>query len=120
MVRGIGRTVIVVDDDDRQDFLNRNGKAAEQTGTVVYGWSLMTNHAHLLLRSGNAGLSAFMRKRGEREFSDERILGGGEFVESVLRSAGEAQKEMVPKSLLQAEADGMIEQGIVSRGASCG
>jgi hypothetical protein len=34
MVRGIERTAIVVDDEDRVDFLNRISKAAEKTGTV--------------------------------------------------------------------------------------
>jgi REP element-mobilizing transposase RayT len=62
MVRGIERTAIVLDDEDRLDFLNRIGKAAAATGTVIYAWSLMTNHAHLLLRSGSAGLPSFMRK----------------------------------------------------------
>jgi REP element-mobilizing transposase RayT len=28
----------------------------------VYAWALMTNHAHILLKSGNGGVSAFMRK----------------------------------------------------------
>lgn len=62
MVRGIDRMEIVFDDEDRQDFLDRIGKAAEKTGTVIYAWALMTNHAHLLLRSGMAGLPTFMRK----------------------------------------------------------
>jgi len=62
MVRGIERSLIVVDDEDRLDFLKRIGKAAAATGTVIYAWALMTNHAHLLLRSGEAGLSSFMRK----------------------------------------------------------
>ena len=44
------------------DFLLRIGKAAETTGTAIYAWALMTNHAHLLLRSGSAGLPTFMRK----------------------------------------------------------
>ena len=62
MVRGIERTEIVLDDEDRMDFLKRIGKASAATGTVIYAWALMTNHAHLLLRSGTAGLSSFMRK----------------------------------------------------------
>jgi len=62
MVRGIERTAIVVDDADRQDFLNRIGKAASTTGAVIYAWALMTNHAHLLVRSGLSGLPSFMRK----------------------------------------------------------
>lgn len=62
MVRGIERTAIVIDDEDRNDFLKRIGKAADATGTVIYAWALMTNHAHLLIRSGSGGLPTFMRK----------------------------------------------------------
>jgi len=54
MLRGIERTAIVFDDEDRLDFLNRIGKASDKIGTVIYAWALMTNHAHLLLRSGSA------------------------------------------------------------------
>jgi REP element-mobilizing transposase RayT len=61
MIRGIERTAIVSDDEDRLDLLNRIGKSAEKTGTVIYAWALMSNHAHLLVRSGSAGLPTFMR-----------------------------------------------------------
>jgi len=252
MVRGIERTAIVIDDEDRMDFLNRIGKAAEKTGTVIYAWALMTNHAHLLLRSGTAGLSTFMRKiltgysvtfnrrhhrsghlfqnryksilceeepyfarlvsyihlnplraglvttleeleryswsghaaimgmsehgwhdteyvlqqfgrtkgsarkaylefvrdqmqlgrqpeltggglvrsaggwsevlsmrkRGEREFSDERILGSGAFVEEVLGGVGEAQKEMVPLRMRHADATELVAQECAVQGLS--
>jgi putative transposase len=252
MVRGIDRMAIVADDEDRLDFLNRIGKAAEKTGTVIYAWALMTNHAHLLLRSGSAGLPSFMRKvltgysvsfnkrhhrtghlfqnryksilceeepyfvklvsyihlnplrvrlvtsleelarymwsghaammgkaehpwqdteyvlqqfgrttgtarkayvefvqdqmhlgsqpeltggglvrsaggwsevlsmrkRGERQFSDERILGSGEFVEEVLGEAGEAQKEMLPMRSRHAEADEMLARACAEKGLS--
>jgi REP element-mobilizing transposase RayT len=46
MATEIERTNIVSDDEDRLDFLNRIGKAAEKTGTVIYAWALMSNHAH--------------------------------------------------------------------------
>jgi len=252
MVRGIERTAIVFDDEDRLDFLNRIGKASDKTGTVIYAWALMTNHAHLLLRSGSAGLPTFMRKvltgysvsfnkrhhrighlfqnryksilceeepyflklvsyihlnplrsrlvtsmedldcypwsghaaimglgehtwqdtdyvlqqfgrttgasrqayvefvrdqmqlgrqpeltggglvrsaggwsevlsmrqRGERQFSDERILGSGEFVEEVLGDVGELQKEMVPMILRQVDAHEMLERHCTEKGLS--
>ena len=35
MVRGIERMAIVVDDEDRLDFLRRIGMAADATGTVI-------------------------------------------------------------------------------------
>jgi REP element-mobilizing transposase RayT len=62
MVRGIERGLIVIDDEDRHSFIKLLGKAAVATGTTIYAWALMSNHAHILLKSGNAGLSKFMRK----------------------------------------------------------
>ena len=62
MVRGIEGNHIVMDDDDRDLFVSRLSIAAAATGTKIYAWALMTNHAHLLLKSGEAGLSLFMRK----------------------------------------------------------
>ncbi len=252
MVRGIEKRDIVLNDEDRQEFLNRVGKAAEKTGTVIYAWALMSNHAHLLLRSGLVGLPSFMRKvltgysvsfnrrhqrsghlfqnryksilceedpyfiklvsyihlnplraglvasleelecypwsghaaimgfaehswhdteyalqqfgrtagiarrayvefvqdqlwlgrqpeltggglvrsaggwsevlsmrqRGERQFSDERILGSGGFVEEVLEEAGKSQKEMVPMRGRQADALEMLEQKCAEKGVS--
>jgi REP element-mobilizing transposase RayT len=38
------------------------GTIASETGTSVYAWALMTNHAHILLRSGPSGLSRYMRR----------------------------------------------------------
>lgn len=62
MVRGIERRRIVDDGKDRGAFLARLAEAAASTGMVIYAWSLMTNHAHILLRSGPRGLPAFMRR----------------------------------------------------------
>jgi len=62
MVRGIEGNRIVKDDDDRHLFVSRLGIAAAATGTKIYAWALMTNHAHLLLKSGGSGLPIFMRK----------------------------------------------------------
>ena len=62
IVRGIERKKIVTDDEDRKTFISRLGKVASETGTVIYAWTLMTNHAHILLRSGKDGLSQYMRR----------------------------------------------------------
>jgi REP element-mobilizing transposase RayT len=62
MVRGIERNWIVSDDEDREVFVSRLGKTAAATGTKIYAWALMSNHAHLLLKSGSAGLSTFMSR----------------------------------------------------------
>ena len=62
IIRGIERRRIVDDGEDRKRFLGRLGGLARETGTRVYAWSLMPNHAHLLVRSGPAGLPQFMRR----------------------------------------------------------
>jgi REP element-mobilizing transposase RayT len=62
IVRGIEKKKIVSDDQDRKSFISRLGKVATETITVIYAWTLMTNHAHILLRSGKEGLSQFMRR----------------------------------------------------------
>lgn len=62
IIRGIEKGPIVGDDDDRRIFVDRMGELSQNLQTPVYAWALMTNHAHILLRSGQAGLSSFMRK----------------------------------------------------------
>ena len=61
IVRGIEKRRIVNDVADRKNFVNRLGELAGSTNTVIYAWALMTNHAHILLRSAEIGLSGFMR-----------------------------------------------------------
>jgi putative transposase len=60
MVRGIEKRRIVDDAEDRRRFVARLRDAAVSKGMTIYAWSLMGNHAHLLLRSGPAGLPSFM------------------------------------------------------------
>ncbi len=62
ILRGIEKRQIFDDDLDRETFVNRMGQLALETGTKIYAWSLMTNHAHLLMRSGPAGLPQYMRR----------------------------------------------------------
>jgi len=62
IVRGIEKRKIVKDNQDRRHFVSRMGRVATKTETSIYAWALMKNHAHILVRSGAAGLPAFMRK----------------------------------------------------------
>ena len=62
IVRGIEKRRIVDDRKDRVNFVSRLGQVASDTGMVIFAWALMTNHAHILLRSGGMGLSRFMRR----------------------------------------------------------
>lgn len=62
MIRGIERKTIFRDDEDRKDFVGRLGNLTKKTGTRLLAWSLLPNHAHLLLFSGPSGLPLFMRR----------------------------------------------------------
>jgi putative transposase len=62
IVRGIEKRRIVDDGKDRENFVKRMGEIALKSATTIYAWALMTNHAHMLLRSGKKGLSGFMRR----------------------------------------------------------
>ena len=62
IARGIEKRKIVDDDQDRVAFIEKLGELSIRTQTAIYAWALMSNHAHLLLRSGPQGLSSFMRK----------------------------------------------------------
>ncbi len=62
IIRGIERREIFKDDEDRKNFLNRIEVLLPETGTICYAWVFMTNHAHFLFRSGDAGLPTLMRR----------------------------------------------------------
>ena len=62
MIRGIEKGCIVDDDMDRNEFLNRMGRLARESGTGIYAFALLDNHVHMLLKSGPAGLSTYMRR----------------------------------------------------------
>jgi putative transposase len=62
IVRGIERSDIFLDDDDRELFVNRFGSLLVETGTDCFAWALIPNHAHLLLRCNRFDLSRFMRR----------------------------------------------------------
>jgi putative transposase len=62
MGRGIERTSIFRTDQDREDFLKRLADLCRAGELIVYAWSLMPNHFHLLLRTGRQPISKSMRK----------------------------------------------------------
>jgi len=62
MVRGINKTDIFDDDQDRARFLERLGDTVTEGQCTVYAWALMSNHVHILFKSGKQGISSVMRK----------------------------------------------------------
>jgi len=53
IIRGINRKGIFLGNDDREDFAGRLSVLLPETVTVCYAWALMSNHAHMLLRTGD-------------------------------------------------------------------
>jgi REP element-mobilizing transposase RayT len=62
IVRGIERRKIFRDDSDRTDFLERLGNIVSDTLTQCFAFSLIPNHIHLLLRTGNVPIATVMRR----------------------------------------------------------
>jgi REP element-mobilizing transposase RayT len=62
MVRGIDKTKIFRDDEDKERFLERLGLNVQAGNSSVYAWVLMDNHVHILFKSGKDGISTVMRK----------------------------------------------------------
>jgi len=60
--RGIERRRIFDDDADRDNFIERLGTILKEISIPCYGWALLSNHFHLLLRSGKAPISTVMRR----------------------------------------------------------
>lgn len=60
--RGIERRKIYYDDADKKGFLKRFCTVLKATSTSCYAWALMTNHFHLLLRTGKVPISTVMRR----------------------------------------------------------
>jgi REP element-mobilizing transposase RayT len=62
MVRGIERREIFRDNKDRDNFVERLGDMLKDTSTSCYAWSLLSNHVHVLLRTGQNPISVVMQR----------------------------------------------------------
>ncbi len=58
--RGFERRDIFAEDDCKRDFLSRLAKGLRKSGAQCLAWVLMSNHYHLLVRSGNKPLDKLM------------------------------------------------------------
>ncbi|UCE53201.1 MAG: transposase [Desulfobacterales bacterium] len=62
IIHGIERKAIFKDNADRANFLERLGRIVSETNTGCYAWVLMTNHVHLLLKTGVTPIATVMRR----------------------------------------------------------
>lgn len=63
IIRGIERQAIFKDAQDYSNFISRLANVLLETETPCFAWALMTNHAHILLRTGYASISTVMRRQ---------------------------------------------------------
>jgi REP element-mobilizing transposase RayT len=61
MARGNGRQDIVCDDADRDRLLEHLGRAVSRCGWRVYGFVIMSNHLHVVLKTPQPNLAAGMQ-----------------------------------------------------------
>jgi len=62
IARGIERSKIFRDDTDRNNFLDRLSGILKESSTLCFAWSLIPNHFHLLLRTGDVPIATVMRR----------------------------------------------------------
>jgi REP element-mobilizing transposase RayT len=60
--RGIERRKIFADDADKKKFVARLGRVLSESQTPCYGWALIDNHFHLLLKTGIVPIATVMRR----------------------------------------------------------
>ncbi|MDO9565422.1 MAG: transposase, partial [Candidatus Desulfaltia sp.] len=64
MVRGINRQDIFNDEEDKQKLVSTLKRYKEICGYDVYGYCLMSNHIHLLLKEGREPITQVMKRIG--------------------------------------------------------
>lgn len=62
VIRGIEKKRIFEDADDKRSLLTRLEGLVTESGTKIYAWVLLTNHAHILLKTSSYGLPRFMKR----------------------------------------------------------
>ena len=62
MVRGITRADIFYDNNDKDKFIDRAQMVFTEGKTTCYAFSLLSNHAHLLLRTGTTPIAGVMSR----------------------------------------------------------
>ena len=66
MLRGINRQSIFEDDEDNEKFLQTIKDCKDVSEFELYGYCLMGNHVHLLLKEGKESLELVFKRIGAR------------------------------------------------------
>jgi putative transposase len=70
----IERVLLFTDDENRKEFMRRIGTLAKGSGIAIYAYARMTNYLHILLKSGESGLSTYMHRllSGYAQYNNHR------------------------------------------------
>lgn len=66
ILRGINRQRIFEDEEDNEKFLQTLAECKKLSGFLIYGYCLMGNHIHLLIKEENEGVEQIFRRIGAR------------------------------------------------------
>ncbi len=66
MVRGVNRDAIFLEDEDFERFLHALALTKEASGCSILAYCLMTNHVHLVIRTGPEPIGTVMKRLGVR------------------------------------------------------
>jgi REP element-mobilizing transposase RayT len=105
IARGMERRKIFSDDQDCHTFTDPLGTVLAETGTACYAWSLIPNHFHVLLRTGEVPIATVMRRllTGHAISYNRRHRQHGHLFqnryESILCQEDEYLLELVPTSI---------------------
>ena len=64
IVRGINRQDIFHDDEDRKRYLDTLKRITMENAAEILGYCIMSNHIHLIIKEGEAGISLLMKRLG--------------------------------------------------------
>ena len=91
MLRGINHQILFEDDEDREKFLDVIKTCKEKSGYKVYGYCLMDNHVHLLIREEDEQLGSVINANGTtilKSGEDTNIIGSQVKGDKVIANAG--------------------------------
>jgi REP element-mobilizing transposase RayT len=66
MLRGVNRDAIFIEDEDPAMFLRSLALTRDASGCLVFAYCLMSNHVHLVLRSGEEPIGTVVKRLGVR------------------------------------------------------
>ncbi|OQB21182.1 MAG: Transposase IS200 like protein [Firmicutes bacterium ADurb.Bin182] len=66
IIRGINRQSIFSDEEDYEEFIRILSECKKLSGFNLYGYCLMGNHVHLLIKEGTEAIELIMKRIGTR------------------------------------------------------